>query len=103
MVNANVNNVDARPANNSVADIKIANIKPAFVKFFVDHFVSPEIHLHVTDIDGFFSGFDGMKYPGIHVMAKPNGILQMIFHVGIFIARARKNLAHRDTINTPMI
>lgn len=40
------------------------------------------------------AGASGKKYPGIHVMAKPNGMLQIIFHAGMPIVRARRNLTY---------
>ena len=36
--------------------------------------------------------FSGKKYPGIHSIVKPNGILQIIFHVGIFMLFMRSIL-----------
>ena len=32
-------------------------------------------------------------YPGVHSAEKPNGMLQMIFRVGMFSACIRRNLA----------
>ena len=33
------------------------------------------------------------KYPGIHVAQNANGMVNMIFHAGIPMVRARKNFA----------
>ena len=101
IVNVNVNNTGAGPVKNPDMPIKIANAKPALDGRDNIQFVIFAYHDVCATIVGFFTAFVGRKYPGIHVIEKPNGIDKIIFHIGIFISIARQNLAQNPHRATP--
>ena len=98
-----VNNVPLMPLKNPVPMTRIVNNNPALDGRLNVQLVRQDIQLLVVVIVGFLLVLLGIKYPGNHIMSKPNGIEQMIFHNGIFIVRARKKHAHNPIIDTPSV
>ena len=96
-----VSSVLVMPLKVLVNITKIMNKNPAFVGRKKVQFVRFVIHLLSVVTMFFFSALFGIKYPGNHNMVKPNGILHMIFHSGIFNVHARRKHAHKLIIITP--
>ncbi len=98
-----VNSVVVVPLNNPVQITKTVNKNPALVGLLNVQLVSLEIQFIFVVTIGFLSESFEIKYPGNHIILKPNGIEHMIFHNGMFMVRARKKHAHKPIIVMPSI
>lgn len=91
--NENVNNTELNPITNPDIRVTAINVAIVLVECDVIQLVMPFNHFDFGVNVGFFWDDVFSMYPGVHNAAKPKGILQMIFHVGIFKSRMRQNLA----------
>lgn len=92
IADANVNSTDEKPKNMPDAATVMQNANAIATGLAIMASVNLLYHLDLISIcvADFLSS---IKYPGTHVMPKPNGMLQTIFHVGMPIVCARRSFA----------